>query len=1358
MDILVRLANGNGDPVALRIRATHDATVGDLADHLAGWVGEAPGSTIEGLQRDDLIRDVGPRSGSLIHLTRLATDRPDEQMAPVRLLSTVTRGRPSNGEVSLRYGTNSLECMDLHVSNVIELLPRPETRVFVNGDRVIGSRRVCDGDLISITGREEFPLTPDTHFHQMTSAFAIEVAGTLAPPERGPFSFHRPASRLHDEYLAPTITSASAPETSRLPGLPVLSAVVPLLFGAVLWATTRSIASAVFVLFSFFYIAVAGIESRREFRKDIQHREAEFKTATARSIDRIHDANRDEAAFINRTNPDHATLRDLLRTRSPRVWERGPDDTTGGFLSVRLGTAVRAGRVRVEGPSGGRSDLVRWFEQRLSSVRHTELPVTIDLSKGGGLGLVGGDESLMDLARWILLQLVTLVGPDLLQVIVLTSQHRRDSWSWTSWLPHVNGVSDPAWTLIVVDGADEEDTARSLEGRDRERTCFIWLAPRPCDLPRLIGQSVVMGDPPSLVRARGTDPESFGQVELEDLSCDGATHEAALEAAILLAPLVPQRILESHGTADRSDVTLGGIVRAVKLDDPESILRAWHDPVTGPRLSAPLARSGSGTMEIDLVSDGPHALVAGMTGAGKSELLRTWLTSLALHHPPDRITFLLVDYKGGSAFGPLSRLPHAVGLITDLDTELADRAMVSLRAELRARESWLSEVGAGSMVEAEGRTGRPPALIVVVDEFATLAKELPGMVDELVDVAQRGRSLGIHLVLATQRPHGVVSESIRANTSIRIALRVADTSDSTDVIDAPDAVSLARTSPGSAIVRIGQARSGTVRFAYSSGPFTARARISSRPVSSTDRAETAVDHGSMTEIDVATASIIAAFEASGSDLPPRPWVAPLTATLTLASLECAPSEHRVTIGLVDRPEHQKIVPLSLDLDDGPGVVVFGTSGRGRSNILSTIAAATAHTFTSPLIYSIGRRIDHATDSIATQDTELVMRVLRQALVRAHDPQVGPRTMILIDDIAMFEKEYETLNRGEALNILESICRRGTNSGVNVVVGASRRMDLPAALAVGFNHRLVMGLASEDEASLLGVPTAIAGDVPEGRGIYDGHWIQIADEQGCERCSVVEHRPVVRLADRIDLTKVLVGATEPTREHPTSTWVVPVGLCTDDLEPVFLDLTHSHGLVVGPRRSGRSTTLRTIADGWMHSQEEADRTMTVLIGPDASRTIENGCRTWQVVISATAGRLGGVEPSVIESALWRVVDGVDHGHDVLIAVEELPTLLDGPCAEVLERFMTHVLDPSTGDTTRLVVSGEIDAISRCYSPALTTIRAGRTGILLRPDEAIHGSILGCDLGRRDELVIGPGRGWLVDDGHATPIQVAVADPG
>ena len=218
-----------------------------------------------------------------------------------------------------------------------------------------------------------------------------------------------------------------------------------------------------------------------------------------------------------------------------------------------------------------------------------------------------------------------------------------------------------------------------------------------------------------------------------------------------------------------------------------------------------IGRARDGVVEIDLVRDGPHALLAGTTGAGKSELLRSLVVGLSCALGPQHLTFVLVDYKGGAAFDELAALPHVVGTVTDLDDQLAERALRSLRAELTVREQLLREHGVNDLTALRAAQGAPvrARVLVVVDEFAALATEQAEFLHALVGIAQRGRSLGVHLLLATQRPSGVISDDIRANTNLRIALRLHDTADAMDVVGDPAPAALSRSLPGRAVMRLG---------------------------------------------------------------------------------------------------------------------------------------------------------------------------------------------------------------------------------------------------------------------------------------------------------------------------------------------------------------------------------------------------------------------------------------------------------------------------------------------------------------------------------------------------------------------------
>ena len=355
--------------------------------------------------------------------------------------------------------------------------------------------------------------------------------------------------------------------------------------------------------------------------------------------------------------------------------------------------------------------------------------------------------------------------------------------------------------LIVVDG-ELGLSPMDVEEALARGTRVIWLAKARRELPGAC-TSVVELDA-GVAGGRVTDVAT-GLV-VEDIVVDGVSLEWCDELARLLAP-VRDAGMRTGGTLPRRV----SLLELLELEEPSTAAVAERWKRAGEALSAPIGRTAEQAFTIDAAPlEGFRMLLAGMPGAGKSELLQAMIAALAASHPPTRLTFLLVDYKGGAAFRDCVGLPHTVGLITDLDARLADRARVSLLAELRRRESVLQAAGARSLRELTRRrpADAPPALLIVVDEFAALARELPAFVDTLLDVAQRGRSLGLQLVLATQRPRGVVGDALRANMSLRVAMRVSDAAESLDVVDAPDAAAIPASTPGRAVALTGRGADG----------------------------------------------------------------------------------------------------------------------------------------------------------------------------------------------------------------------------------------------------------------------------------------------------------------------------------------------------------------------------------------------------------------------------------------------------------------------------------------------------------------------------------------------------------------------
>lgn len=419
-------------------------------------------------------------------------------------------------------------------------------------------------------------------------------------------------------------------------------------------------------------------------------------------------------------------------------------------------------------------------------------------------------------------------------------------------------------------------------------------------------------------------------------------------------------------------------------------------------LSACIGLEGSTPAVIDLVADGPHAVVAGMTGSGKSELLVSWVLALCAGRSPREVSLLLADFKGGTAFDALAALPHVTGVITDLDGAGARRAIQSLRAEVRWREGELARVGARDIRDPRVELSR---LVVVVDEFAALLGDHPELHAVFTDIAARGRALGMHLVLGTQRVSGVVRDALLANCPLRVSLRVADAADSRAVIGTDEA---ARISGGASTRGV-----ALVRRSADSAPRRIRVALS--------------DPGDV-------AAIAAGVE---GQRPRRPWLPELPERVELDDLLSAPpAEHGadLVLGLADDPDHQRQTPIGVRIEDR-GVLILGATGTGRTTALQTLGAQARRTILVP------PDPEQAWDEVA----------------RLSDDRPPHGAVILLDDVDALVSRYPHEYAHEFLARLERVIRAAggepaARRRLRAATRRSRRARRGAAAASGASGR------------------------------------------------------------------------------------------------------------------------------------------------------------------------------------------------------------------------------------------------------------------------------------------------------------------
>jgi S-DNA-T family DNA segregation ATPase FtsK/SpoIIIE len=521
-----------------------------------------------------------------------------------------------------------------------------------------------------------------------------------------------------------------------------------------------------------------------------------------------------------------------------------------------------------------------------------------------------------------------------------------------------------------------------------------------------------------------------GALRVEAGACDATSRAAA------------------RGAADRLSVAARAAgIRPAAAGVPERVHLADLLAISGERrgLNAPLGVAADGIAMVDLVADGPHAVVAGTTGSGKSELLVSWVLGMAAGRSPRAVSFVLVDFKGGAAFAPLAGLPHVLGTVSDLDAALARRAIESIRAEVRRRELALAQAGVRSIDELpDGDLAR---LVVVVDEFAALVTESPELHTLFADLAARGRSLGVHLVLCTQRPSGVVRDAVLANVALRIALRVADRADSLGLVGDDAAARLPAHPRGRAVVVDGAGRRRTVQLALA-----ARSDV--------ERISRATPAGSAV----------------------RPWCDPLPAMIRHDAL---PTADGIPFGLRDLPAEQRQPVAALEPRHGH-VLVLGASGAGTTTALAAIAAGAG---------DVARW--------APENPVELWGVLTDAAA------LDGCGVLLIDDLDLLLARCPAEHAPELTELVARLLRDGPARGIRVVAVARRLAGPVHGLAPLFGARLLLRLGSREDHVLAGAAgETFDPRAHPGSGTWDGAAVQVALPDRRPRVPVDVVPPVV----------------------------------------------------------------------------------------------------------------------------------------------------------------------------------------------------------------------------------------------------------
>jgi S-DNA-T family DNA segregation ATPase FtsK/SpoIIIE len=956
--------------------------------------------------------------------------------------------------------------------------------------------------------------------------------------------------------------------------------------------------------------------------------------------------------------------------------------------------------------------------------------------------------------------------------------------------------------VLLISGDAPVDRARLVqivEDAADAHVFPIWMAPTIEALPAACRTFVDVSD--------GLDASTVHFVRqgmvVPNVRVEGVSAEYARMLARRLAPVVDAGAVIADSSDLPRSVSLLTLLGADLSTEAQAAIDRWsqnnsiHDRSGRP----PIARKRAGTlralvgqtspdaMHLDLRTQGPHALVGGTTGSGKSEFLQAWVLGMAAEYSSDRVTFLFVDYKGGSAFAECVKLPHCVGLVTDLSPHLVRRALTSLRAELHHREHLFNRKKVKDLIELEKRGDPecPPALVLVIDEFAALAGEVPEFVDGVVDIAQRGRSLGIHLIMATQRPAGVIKDNLRANTNLRVALRMADESDSKDVVGDSVAGTFDPSIPGRAIAKTGPGRLIPFQSGYAGGwttdePDVASVKISELrfgavtpwdpPVQESN--EQTTDPGPNDQSRIVT-TLVTAARAVGIPAPRRPWLDDLSTGYDLLSL---PQERdsAIVVGVTDKPERQQQVPAYFYPDKDGHMAIYGTGGTGKTALLRTIGIAAGMApkggrvavygmdFGTGALRSI-EALPHVGSVVAGDDHERVSRLLKMmraeldsrsarytdvsaASIDEYRSLTGrtdePRIFLLLDGFGTFRQEYESsLARAPLYNAFMRVLGEGRPMGIHAVITADRYGSVPTAVNAAIQRRIVLRMPDEGSYQILDAPKDVLSEKsPPGRAIVEGDETQLAIIGGTSNVSE-QTAATKMLGDRLRAAGVAdapaVGALPKelsVRDLPDSVSGLPVlGISDDALAPFGFEPSGTF-IVGGPPASGKTNVLRAV-------------TRAVARSNPGTKFFHLGGRRSQLATDhpwmRSAVRLDtGVE---LINELIEVVGDEDITGQIVIVVENATQF----AGTTIEKPLVSLAQKINRSDHLLITDVDVSGLGSSFG-LVGDLKAGRTGIILKPDTHDGDTVFKTPFPRVARHEFPEGRGLFVQNGSVSRVQV------
>lgn len=1180
--------------------------------------------------------------------------------------------RVSSRHAKITYESGKYKIIDLDSKN----------HIFVNGKRTT-SHDLQDGDVVSIAYYSIIYDNGQLTFLNTGNDLKINLDGTSIIRK---YPLFRRSPRLSRTYERKLIEIQPPPRAYGKPEINWFTVFLPpaVMIGISVISillTEGSLMNLLFIvpmsLVTVITTIISYVTQIRKHSKEAKRKRVSYGEYIDNILAELNDSYLQQLTSVNSANPDTEYCRDIVSSRMRRLWERSTGDQD--FLSVRVGHGSLPLSIDVSFPQTPvgeeESAQLKQLREDIAPLRYVkDIAITLPVRSARSVGIVGNRQVAVNMMQNTLVQLTTHHSYVDVNLIVIAGERDYEQWAWARWLPHswtmnreICCVSSRKNQAVELLNEWEETLKKRLDAlnssNDSTAQClFPYLIFVITDYALVENRELVklissarhglgacafllfdsLGKLPKdcdwFIELNSSGGNMYSRAKSEDkTSFVLDTFDGYEQFARSMAP-IRDRLAERNGLLPAGVTFFQGY--SVKSAEEIDVVANWRISQPHKSLAAPIGIRENGKpffFDIHEKMHGPHGLVAGTTGSGKSEVLQTWILSMCAYYLPQDVSFVLIDFKGMGLAGALKGLPHIAGTISDVDENI-QRNLFSLESELSRRKLLFAEVSSDTMKigdiydyqEAfkQGRVSEPLShLIIVVDEFAELKSKFPEFMAALDSAARIGRSLGVHLVLATQKPDGIVTDEVRANSKFKWCLRVANEGESKAVIGRPEAAHIPSSTPGRAYIQIGNNEVFEQIQTYYSGGSVRDSAMDSKQTSvafldAIGRREYVggksreSDTQKEKELLALVKWISTAYASSG--LPParKVWETNLPKQLILSQIPASSGKSLLSaiIGVVDDPRHQRQYPCEIDFSGDGHILIYGAPGTGKTFLLQTIimSLATRYTPDEVNIYVMDfgswsmknlQRLPHI-GGVANGNEEKKLINLAKMLSEMLDKrktmfaQIGanslesyrqtsktqtPAIVIMIDNFAPIREMYPDIE-----STFVRLSREASSYGIYLVITAtSLTGSIGYNLTQNFKQALSLRMTeSADYRDIVGDTEGLEPEKNPGRGLIRGKppmEFQVASAVDAaddieyvsnlkKRCVTIRDQWHGALPAEIPVMPDIV-LFQHLRNVPLDR--IAIGLSDDNIAPVMIPSDNRLTIISGTEKSGKTNMLQAI---------------------------------------------------------------------------------------------------------------------------------------------------------------------------------------